>query len=100
LLAAGTLQSGITLYPRRKKFAAQRATLLPDGRIDLSGAVYASPSEAAKVIREDKSTNGWHFFLVDPVAKRSLGDVRRDYLESFALDVDDEDDDEESDDDA
>jgi uncharacterized protein DUF1524/uncharacterized protein DUF262/RAMA domain-containing protein len=99
LLSAGWLQSGICLVPRRKKYSAAVAKLLPDGRIDLDGTVHSSPSEAARSIRGMK-TNGWHFFLVDPEAKRSLGDVRRSYVESFAIESDDDDEDEEGDDDA
>lgn len=94
LLSAGCLQSGISLFPRGKKHASAVATLLPDGRLDVSGTVYASPSEAAKAIT-GIATNGWSFFLVDAKKRRSLKDVRIDYLESIAVDVDDDDDDEE-----
>lgn len=65
--------------------------MLIDGRIDIGGAVHGSPSEAAKAVT-GKQTNGWWFFLVDKASKRSLRDVRRDYLESFAEDVDEGDD--------
>lgn len=54
LMSASWLQSGISLFPRRKKFAERVATLLPDGRIDLEGKVFSSPSEAAKSIRDGK----------------------------------------------
>ena len=43
--------------------------------------------------------NGWWFFLVDQQSRRSLKDVRLDYLESIAADVDDDADDDENDDD-
>lgn len=97
LLNAGCLQAGISLYPRRKKFANAIATLLPDGRLDLDGTVYSSPSDAAKALT-GTSTNGWWFFLVDQQSKRALKEVRIDYLESIAADVDDDESDEDDDD--
>ncbi|MFO0734162.1 MAG: DUF1524 domain-containing protein [Nitrospiraceae bacterium] len=97
LLTAGFLQSGMQLTPRRKKLAEFVATLLPDGRLDIGGAVYASPSEAAKAITGG-TTNGWSLFYVDAAAHRTLRDVRLDYLESIAVDVDDDDTDDGSDD--
>ena len=97
LLSAGCIQPGISLFPRRKKHAGSVATLLPDGRIDVNGSVYSSPTEAAKVITGG-IVNGWWFFLVDQQARRSLKDVRIDYLESMAVDVEDDDSDEDDDD--
>ena len=73
------------------------ATLLPDGRIDVSDSVYSSPSEAAKAITGAR-INGWSFFLVENHSRRSLKDVRTDYLESIAADIDDDDGDDEDDD--
>lgn len=99
LMSAGSLQPGILLHPRQKKFAQSVATLLPDGRLDVHGTVYSSPSEAAKAIIGGGAMNGWWFFFVDPKARRTLKDVRSDYLESIAVDADDEDPDEEVDDD-
>lgn len=89
LLSAGRLAAGITLIPRRKKHASSIATLLPDGRLDVGGNLYAAPSEAAKAIT-GVSTNGWWFFLVDAASRRSLKDVRIEYLQSIAADDDDE----------
>ena len=101
LISAGRIEAGCSLVPRRPKFSGAVATLLPDGRLDIAGTVHTSPSHAAKVIT-GRATNGWWFFLVDVPTKHSLLDIRRDYLESFAEDVDqgDGDDDPEDDDDA
>lgn len=98
LLSARWLQAGMVLTPRRPKFAKVEATLLPDGRIDVGGSVHLTPSDAAKTVT-GQQTNGWWFFLVDSQTKRSLRDVRREYLESFAEDVGEEEADEEGDDD-
>jgi hypothetical protein len=95
LLTAGFLYAGTPLFPRRKKYADQAATILPDGRLDLQGVVYSSPSEAAVSIT-GKPTNGWWFFLVSQQPRRDLRDVRRDYLESFASDFEEDDADDEA----
>ena len=98
LLSAAWLKAGTQLFARRKKFAESVATLLPDGRLDIQGIVYLSPSEAAKAITGN-STNGWWFFLVDQQPRRSLRDVRREYLESLAVDAEEDDAGDEADDD-
>jgi hypothetical protein len=99
LLSAGCVQAGMPLHPRRKKFAQSVATLLSDGRLDVHGVVYSSPSEAAKAIA-GKTTNGWSFFVVNQQTRESLKDVRLRYLESFGSDADDDDSDDEGDDDS
>jgi hypothetical protein len=91
LLSAGALQPGMLLHPRHKKFAQSIATLLPDGRLDVQGTIYSSPSEAARTIAGRVAMNGWWYFFVDPKARRTLRDVRSDYLESIALDADEDD---------
>jgi hypothetical protein len=96
LISAGHLVSGQTLTPRRSKYGHVVGTVLPDGRIDVDGTVYETPSKAGSVIT-GKPTNGWYFFLVDKQARRSLRDVRRDYLESLAEPVEEEDDDDDDD---
>jgi hypothetical protein len=92
LMSAGRIQAGISLVPRRRKHVTKTATLLLDGRLDLAGVIYSSPSEAARAIT-GVITNGWSFFLVDQQSRRSLKDVRLEYLESTnSEDTDDDDD--------
>jgi hypothetical protein len=98
LISAGWLEPGTVLVPRRRTLMQVEATLLPDGRIDVAGGVYVSPSEAATVVTGRK-TSGWKFFLVDKHTRRSLRDVRREYLESFAEDVGEDEGDDDSDED-
>jgi len=90
LLSAGRIQAGAIFIPRRRKFATSVATLLPDGRLDVGGKIFANPSEAARII-SGANANGWAFFLVDVETKRSLKDVRLDYLESLAVESDEDD---------
>jgi hypothetical protein len=99
LMSAGVLAAGMRLVPRLKQYRHLNAVLLEDGRIDVGGTVYQSVSQAASAIR-GHSTNGWWFFLGDPAEGRSLGGMRRDYLEMIAPEADDdEEDDVEADDD-
>ena len=58
LIAAGALQPGTVLIPRRKPFAQRTTTILPDGRIELEGKIFDSPSLAA-VHLAGHPMNGW-----------------------------------------
>jgi hypothetical protein len=97
LIAAGALHPG-PLFPRHKKFRERSVSLLSDGRIEVDGQPYATASEAARQIA-GRRRNGLWFFLVDQASRRSLSDVRRDYVSTLAVDVDDDPDDDEEDDD-
>jgi len=97
LIGAGMLEAGATLYARRKKHSHRTATVLPDGRIDVDGTSYATPSGAAVAI-SGKSENGWWFFLVSQTGKRSLSDLWHEYVDQTAVDVDEADMPEEEDD--
>jgi hypothetical protein len=98
LINAGVLEPRMLLFPRHQRFANRVVTLLPDGQIDVDGTAFATPSGAAGFIT-GKPTNGWWFLLVDQGSRRSLRRVRRDYVDTLAVDVeDDEGEDDESDD--
>lgn len=90
LIGAGLLEVGTTLYARRKKHSHRTATVLPDGRIDVDGVPYASPSGAATSISA-KSENGWWFFLLSPTTRKSLSDLWHEYVDQTAVDVDEAD---------
>ena len=89
LIAAGALEPGISLFPRGKKFTDQVATLLPDGKIEVNGTAFTSPSDAASAMTGHQ-TNGWWFFILDPLSRRSLRSVRRDYVEQLTVDIEDD----------
>lgn len=97
LIEAGLLTAGAPLYRRSKKTPERVATLLADGRIELNGRQYDSPSMAA-VALTGHATNGWWFFLVQQSPRKALKDVWREYVDSLAVDAEDEDDDELDDD--
>jgi hypothetical protein len=90
LIGAGLLEVGTTLYARRKKHSHRTATVLPDGRIDVDGVPYTSPSGAATSI-SGKSENGWWFFLLSPTTRKSLSDLWHEYVDQTAVDVDEAD---------
>ncbi|MEK6543941.1 MAG: hypothetical protein AABZ44_05845, partial [Elusimicrobiota bacterium] len=54
-----------------------------DGRIDVDGKIFDSPSGAGHYIRQ-KTTNGWVFWLVDQSTKKTLGQVREEYRDEVA----------------
>jgi hypothetical protein len=97
LITSGILAPGTQLTPARKGLTDRVATVLPDGRVELDGQVHNSVSAAAMTLTRGIPTSGWHFFLVDPVTKRRLSHLYKEYLAQRS--IEDEDDDEDDDDD-
>ena len=95
LIAGGVLTPGMAVFPARNKYSDRIATLLPDGKLIRFRS--EGPTEAASYIA-GKRIRGWWFFIVDQASKRSLRDVRRDYIETMAVDADDDESDEDVDD--
>ena len=79
LIGAGYLSAGQPLYSRPGKYGGHTGTVLSDGRIEVAGQVFESPSRAGIFIRK-KSTNGWNFWRLEPNGRRPLKDVRAEYL--------------------
>jgi Protein of unknown function DUF262/Protein of unknown function (DUF1524)/Restriction Enzyme Adenine Methylase Associated len=99
LIASGSLAPSTLLTPRQEKYSQTTATVLPDGRVEVGGVAFATPSDAATKVR-GRQTSGWWFFLVDPASRRSLGNVRNEYVDALSSDTeyeetDDDEDDEE-----
>ena len=84
LLSAGLLASGKTLIPGIRDLRERTAQILSDGRIDVDGRLFDTPSGTAYYVRR-KPTNGWSFWLIDPKTKKSLASVRREYVERLSL---------------
>lgn len=80
LLAARQLAAGQALYSQPGKYHGHTARILGDGRIEVRGQIFDSPSQAGLFVR-NKSTNGWHFWRLAPDGRRSLNDVRAEYLQ-------------------
>lgn len=86
LLGAGYLAVGQTLYSRPGKHGGHSARILSDGRIEVEGEVFDSPSSAGIFVRK-RNTNGWSFWRLDPNGRRPLNDVRAEYLRVVSPDV-------------
>jgi hypothetical protein len=87
LLSAGLVNIGQTIYPNTPTLQEHLGKILSDGRIDVGGQIFDTPSGAGLHLRK-RATNGWGFWLVDRKTKKSLKSVRREYLESIALESD------------
>lgn len=85
LLGAGLLEPGQTLHSRPGKYGGHTARILGDGRVEVKGQVFNSPSQAGIYVRK-KATNGWHFWRLQSNGKRPLNDVRADYLRLVSAD--------------
>jgi hypothetical protein len=88
LISAGLMEPGTTLYAR-KAHDYRPATVLPDGRIDVDGEIFDSPSGAAKMVT-GSATNGWWFWKLDTEGTRSLNNLFNDYVDQTAADVDED----------
>jgi hypothetical protein len=79
LIGAGYLASGQVLYSRPGKYGGHTARVLSDGRVEVGGQIFNSPSQAGIFVRK-KPTNGWNFWRLQLNGKQSLNDVRSEYL--------------------
>jgi len=84
LIGAGLLAPGQVLYSRPGKYGGRSGSILSDGRFEVEGKIFESPSSAAFHIRK-KSTNGWDFWRLDPSGRQPLKDVRTEYLRVVLL---------------
>lgn len=89
LIGAGLIEPGSTICVRRKSLIGRTAVVLPDGRIDVDGHLFETPSGAARWI-SGKSENGWWFFNVGQTDKRALAEVLNEYMEQASEAIDDE----------
>src|SRR5690606_6047666 len=73
LLAAGLLTAGTRLTPRPGDWQTAEAVVRDDGRLDVQGQVFDTPSGAGKHVK-GAVTNGWWFWRLED--GRKLADVR------------------------
>lgn len=83
LIGAGLLSTGQELHSRPGKYGGHSARILSDGRLEVAGHIFDSPSMAGNSVRQ-KKTNGWHFWRLDPNGKKPLSEVRSEYLQAVA----------------
>ncbi|CAM3813571.1 DUF262 domain-containing protein [Polynucleobacter arcticus] len=85
LIAADLLHPGQVLYPSNSKSIDETAVILQDGSIGIGVSISDTPSGAGKFLRK-RAINGWGFWLLDPLTKQSLRDVRTQYLDQLMAD--------------
>ena len=90
LVAGGYLTQGQVLHSQPGTYGGHTAQILVDGRLEIAGKTFDSPSSAAIFIRK-KNTNGWEFWRVEPSGKRPLKHVRAEYLRAMRPDLREED---------
>lgn len=90
LIGAGLLEPGTTLYVRRKALSDRTAVVLPDGRIDVDGEAFLTPSGAAKFLYGGRSANGWWFFRLGAPSGPPIGDLLEQYLNQTSEEIDDD----------
>lgn len=79
LLGCGLLTPGQTLYSRPGKYGGHQARILSDGQIQVGDKVFSSLSQAGIFVRH-RHTNGWHFWRIEANGKRSMHDLRAEYV--------------------
>jgi len=89
LIGAGFLAVGQTLYSSPGTYGGYTGRILSDGRIEVAGQVCDSPSRAGMFVRK-KNTNGWGFWRMNSNGRRSLRDVRAEYLRVVSPETDEE----------
>ncbi len=86
LIGAGLILPGTVIYARSGE---RTATVLADGRLDLDGTPFESPSGAAKAIT-GYTINGWTYFRLERGGTRSLTDLYEQYVDATSADADEE----------
>lgn len=91
LIGAGYLSAGQALYSSPGKSGGFSGRILSDGRIEVEGQLFDSPSSAGSFVSK-RSTNGWDFWRLEPDGRRPLKDMRTEYLKVVSPEEADEDD--------
>jgi hypothetical protein len=89
LIGAGLLTPGTVLYARPKSHNGKQAIILSDGRIDVGGSLFDSPSGAARFI-SGRNANGWWFFNVGQTDGIPLAELLQEYVDQRSEDFDDD----------
>jgi hypothetical protein len=77
LVNAGMLEVGQRLKGRGAG-AERYAIILQDGKLEVDGSIYGTPSGAGRAVL-GRSVNGWWFWLVDPATGTNLFDLAAEY---------------------
>lgn len=88
LLGAGLLSPGQQLFPTQKRFEDRVVTVLAEGRLEVDGKSFTSPSGALAHI-VGGSRNGWWHLYVDKSSKKRLSELWHEYVDLTSIDADD-----------
>lgn len=91
LVRAGLVVPGQTLFARTQQYRGRECQISEDGALYVGDRRYETLSAAAKSISGNQSEAGWWFWVVDLESKRSMSEIRTDYLAAFDEDVADPD---------
>ena len=87
LIGADLLQPGQLLIPSQKSVEHRIATVMGDGRLEVDGQFFSSPSGAASFIA-GANRNGWWFFYVDKLSRKRLSELWHEYVDMTSTVVD------------
>lgn len=76
LLRAGVLLPGEPIEVRRRSAPSVEATVNADGQIAYAGALYSTPTGAAKDALDVGSVDGWLRWRVPRLGGKTLADLR------------------------
>jgi len=88
LLGAGLLEPGQKLIPRQAQFHDRVVTVLSDGRLEIDGTSFGSPSGAANYVT-GVTRNGWTYFVFEGAPPKVLNDLWHEYVDLTSADADD-----------
>ena len=81
-MKAGWVKAGANLVSTNGAWPAT-ARVTTDGKIEVSGKLYSSPSKAAAVVKDGAAANGWDFWAVQtPTGPQKLALLRARYMEA------------------
>jgi hypothetical protein len=90
LMGAGLLNAGDLLYPRQAEHQHRVVTVLPDGRLEVEGHVFGTPSGAAVHI-VGGIRNGWTYFFIDVASRKLLNALWYEYVDMTSAEADESD---------
>jgi hypothetical protein len=90
LVTVGYLQPGQPLYARTQAHLGREAFVSEDGGLFVDGLREETPSGAARKVTGSSAEQGWWFWLTDVESRTCLADLRKQYIDSMALDAADD----------
>ena len=87
LIGADLLKPGQVLVPSQKSAEERVVTVMSDGRLEVDGQFFDTPSGAARFIA-GPNRNGWWYFFVDKHSRKRLNELWHEYVDMTSAVVD------------